>query len=117
MIGHKSAPSNGLVEIGYGIAAGRRGRGYATQAVAAVVAAARADPALRGVAADTAVANVASQRVLIKNGFARRGEADRPARRSAVALADRGLRSTRDRIFKKESGRAAALSDVRFLSL
>ena len=74
MIGHKSPPrEDGTVEIGYGIAASRRNRGYATDAVAAVLTAARRNAALRAVTAETAEENLASQRVLIKNGFARSG--------------------------------------------
>jgi RimJ/RimL family protein N-acetyltransferase len=79
MIGHKAAPSpQGVVEIGYGIAASRRGRGYATRAVAAVVAAARREPSLKAIVAETVADNFASQRVLEKNGFARAGEREDP---------------------------------------
>ncbi|MBV8368068.1 MAG: GNAT family N-acetyltransferase [Candidatus Eremiobacteraeota bacterium] len=71
---YKDAPTpDGRVEIGYGIAATRRRRGHATEAVAALLDAARTDPDVRTVLADTAVDNVASQRVLVKNGFRRSG--------------------------------------------
>jgi len=58
-----------MVEIGYGVAAERRGRGYATRAVALVVDKARADPAIETLTAETAPDNLASQRVLARNGF------------------------------------------------
>ena len=64
---------NGEVEIGYGIAPGRRRRGHATRAVALVLDLAREDPAVRTVLADTVLDNVASQRALEKNGFRRAG--------------------------------------------
>lgn len=74
LCGFKHVPSaSGEVEIGYGIAAGRRRRGHATAAVAALLDAARRDPAVRAVLAQTAVDNAASQRTLAKNGFERIG--------------------------------------------
>jgi len=66
-------PQDGMVEIGYGVGASRRGRGHATAAVAAMLETAGADEAIRVVTADTAVTNPASQRVLEKNGFLRAG--------------------------------------------
>ncbi len=79
LCGFKHVPSPaGEVEIGYGIAASRRRRGHATAAVAALLDAARRDPAVRAVMAQTAVANVASQRALEKNGFARIGTSHDP---------------------------------------
>ena len=72
--GFKTAPApSGEVEIGYGVAASRRRRGHATRAVAELIAQARRDPAMRVVTAETAVDNVASQRVLAANGFERAG--------------------------------------------
>jgi RimJ/RimL family protein N-acetyltransferase len=71
---YKDAPTaDGSVEIGYGIAATRRRRGYATRAAAALLDVARQDAAVRTVLADTAVDNASSQRVLAKNGFQRVG--------------------------------------------
>ncbi len=71
---YKDAPTaDGCVEIGYGIAPARRRRGHATGAVSALLGAARTDPDVRTVLAETVVDNVASQRVLIKNGFRRIG--------------------------------------------
>jgi RimJ/RimL family protein N-acetyltransferase len=78
MIGHKAPPLDGTIEIGYGVAPSRRGCGYATQAVAAVLLAARRNPDLRAVLAETLEGNLASQRVLIKNAFVRSGRRDDP---------------------------------------
>ncbi len=61
------------VEIGYGIAAERRGRGCATQAMALMLREARSNPAIDWVTAETAIDNVASQTVLQRNGFRRVG--------------------------------------------
>ncbi len=69
----KLFPSPGMVEIGYGVAPKHRGRGVATAAVGALLALAREDERIRTVAAETAVDNSPSQRVLEKNGFARTG--------------------------------------------
>ena len=74
LCGYKNPPSSdGKVEIGYGIARGRRGFGYASRAVAAMLDRARRDPSISMVIAATAVANVVSQRVLERNGFVRTG--------------------------------------------
>ncbi len=71
---YKQAPTaDGSVEIGYGVAPRRRAQGHATRAVAAMLGYAMADPAVRAVTAATAVANIASQRTLERNGFARLG--------------------------------------------
>lgn len=71
---YRRAPdAAGEVEIGYGVAVARRNLGHATRAVAAMVEAARADPKVRALTASTAVANLASQKALERNGFARIG--------------------------------------------
>ena len=68
--GYKWAPSeSGEVEIGYGVAPERLQRGYAGQASRLMLAAARADPRVRALVAETAIGNVASQRVLAGTGF------------------------------------------------
>ena len=59
-------------EIGYGTAPARAGHGVATAAVAAMLDVAR-DQGLFGLTAETSISNPASQRVLEKNGFVRRG--------------------------------------------
>ena len=63
----------GTVEIGYGLAQARRGRGHAAAAVAELLDWARSDKRIAAVAADTAVDNLPSQRVLERNGFTRIG--------------------------------------------
>ncbi len=78
LCGYKHPPTgSGIVEIGYGIAATRRRRGHAGRAVAAMLAAARRD-GVRVVLAETVTDNVASQRVLERNGFARAGTRSDP---------------------------------------
>ena len=66
-----SISAQGSIDIGYGIAPSRQGRGMAS---AAVVDWARSAPAVTAITADTATDNVASQRVLSRNGFIRIGE-------------------------------------------
>jgi len=74
LIGFKHPPSpDGEVEIGYGIAAARRRRGHATRGVALALDAARRDPSIRAVVAETTAGNAPSQRALARNGFARAG--------------------------------------------
>jgi RimJ/RimL family protein N-acetyltransferase len=68
---YRRPPADGCVEIGYGTAPTKRGKGYATSAVAAMVEAAMLDPAVDMLVAETAVQNLASQIVLERNGFAR----------------------------------------------
>jgi len=80
LCGFKTPPSaSGEVEIGYGVAASRRRRGYASAAVDAIIFAARHDPAIRAIVAVTAGDNQASHRVLERNGFERVGVGVRPA--------------------------------------
>jgi [ribosomal protein S5]-alanine N-acetyltransferase len=68
--GFKGPPdSTGTVEIAYGIAPGFEGRGYATEAAAALVAFAFATPAVQLVRAHTLPVANASTRVLAKCGF------------------------------------------------
>jgi RimJ/RimL family protein N-acetyltransferase len=62
-------PSGGAIDIGYGVAPGHWGRGIAGRAVGEIVAWASRHPAVAALTAETAVANVASQRVLARNGF------------------------------------------------
>jgi len=68
---YRRPPADRRVEIGYGIALSKRGNGYATSAVAAMVQAAALDPSVDTLTAETAAQNLASQRVLERNGFAR----------------------------------------------
>lgn len=62
-------PSDGAVELGYGVAPSRRGRGYASEAVLALTAHAFTAPEVRAVFAHVEPSNPASVRVLEKAGF------------------------------------------------
>lgn len=64
-------PSEGIIEIGYGIVASRRGRGYAPEAARALAEFALAAPGVHTVSADVELSNPASVRVLEKAGFRR----------------------------------------------
>ena len=72
LIGYHGPPSiEGEVEIGYNVAPTRRRLGYATAAVAGLVAIAQADPAIVTIVAHTEPENRGSQRALVRNGFER----------------------------------------------
>jgi RimJ/RimL family protein N-acetyltransferase len=62
---------SGQVTIGYGMVESARGRGYGTEAVAGLVEVCRRHGGVTAVNADTDLDNIASQRVLEKNGFER----------------------------------------------
>lgn len=62
---------DGQVTIGYGMVESDWGRGYGTEAVAGLVEVCRAHGGVTAVNADTDRGNIASQRVLEKNGFVR----------------------------------------------
>ncbi|MBO7393880.1 MAG: GNAT family N-acetyltransferase [Abditibacteriota bacterium] len=68
-------PSEGAVEIGYGISEEYRNRGYASEAVKALSAWALDRPGVAAVEAETEPGNRASQRVLAKAGFIPTGTA------------------------------------------
>jgi [ribosomal protein S5]-alanine N-acetyltransferase len=68
-IGFSGPPENGVAEIGYGIVPSHQGRGYATEAVMALVTAAWRREGVRAIIAETEPGNVASQRVLEKASF------------------------------------------------
>ena len=70
---YKSIPVQGRAEIGYGIAESRRGRGYATAAVATLVQIARHEQSIRALVAEVSADNAASSRVVEKNGFSHIG--------------------------------------------
>lgn len=73
--GFKGPPDeDGAAEIAYGVVPGRQGRGYATEAAAALVAFALADRRVRLVRAHTLPEPNASTRVLAKCGFGKVGE-------------------------------------------
>ncbi|WP_418983792.1 GNAT family N-acetyltransferase [Alistipes sp.] len=76
-IGFKGAPDVfGRVEIGYGIDAPHRGKGYATEAVNGLVGWAFAQERVRCVTAQAEPDNAASLRVLCKAGFSRAGSSE-----------------------------------------
>lgn len=71
---YKAAPRDtGAIEIGYGIAGSRRGRGIARAAIGQMVAISRLDDRIHTLTAQTAVRNAASQRVLARHGFTSAG--------------------------------------------
>jgi RimJ/RimL family protein N-acetyltransferase len=68
---------HGRVEIGYGLAAPYRGRGYGTEAVRVLAHWVAAQPGVTAVTASVEVGNVASRRLLERLGFALVDTADR----------------------------------------
>lgn len=69
-VGFKGPPDNeGVVEIGYGVVTSHWRRGLATEACAAMLAWAAADPRVKGFRAHTLAGDPASAGVLLKNGF------------------------------------------------
>ena len=70
--------AEGVVEIGYGVAASRRGRGHATRAVAELIEITAKDPAIHRLFAETATGNIGSHRVLERNDFHRVGHRMHP---------------------------------------
>ncbi|WP_327281194.1 MULTISPECIES: GNAT family N-acetyltransferase [unclassified Streptomyces] len=64
-------PTEGVLEIGYGVVASRRGRDYAAEATRALSALALTVPGVHTVAAAAESSNPASIRVLEKAGFER----------------------------------------------
>lgn len=66
-------PQRGELNIGYGVAPTRQGRGLASRAVGDILRWLSDDPRVERVTAETAVDNAASQRVLERNGFSRCG--------------------------------------------
>jgi ribonuclease D len=85
--GIKTAPGpDGVVEIGYGLAAPSRGKGLGSAAVAALVAWLAARPDVRVIEAEVHVGNVASWRVLERLGFTATGAEVRGYRRYALEV-------------------------------
>lgn len=66
---HGGPDENGVVEVAYNIADSVRGRGYATEAVEALIGFALLQHGVRHVRAETTRANHSSQRVLEKAGM------------------------------------------------
>lgn len=70
----KGLPAHGRPEIGYGLEPVFWGRGYATEAVAALCRWAMEQPGVTAIEAETVPDNAASQRVLEKLGFFSTGD-------------------------------------------
>jgi len=90
--GFKGSPRDGVVELGYEVAVGHRGRGTATAATLAMLEQARADRDVTTVIAHTLPGPGASTRVLAKAGFALDGHArehGEPVWRFSCAVVDR----------------------------
>ena len=64
-------PADGALEIGYGVVPSRQGRGYASEATAALTAHGLTAPGVHTVRAQAELANPASVRVLEKAGLRR----------------------------------------------
>ncbi|WP_405656087.1 GNAT family N-acetyltransferase [Streptomyces sp. RK9] len=78
-------PSDGAIEVGYGIVASRRGRGYASEATRALAEFALTAPGVDAVYANVELSNPASVRVLEKAGLRRLTSDATTARFRAVA--------------------------------
>ena len=76
--GFKGPPADGVVEIAYGLSPEYEGKGYATEAAAALTAYAFDSGEVRVVRAHTLPESNASGRVLTKCGFRRIGEVIEP---------------------------------------
>ncbi len=70
----KGLDATGVAEIGYGISDEYQNKGYATEAVNAVLSWAFRNPNVTAVEAETDPENIASQRVLEKCGFKPNGQ-------------------------------------------
>jgi RimJ/RimL family protein N-acetyltransferase len=66
---HAGADADGVVEIGYGLAAPFRGRGLGTELVALLTAWVLEQPGVRRVSAEVLVGNEPSLRALTRNGY------------------------------------------------
>ncbi len=67
-LGFKGRPDGGCVEIGYGLVPSARGKGFAAEAVIALLSVA-ARHGVSKVIAETTPDNIASQRTLVRAGF------------------------------------------------
>ncbi|HWA65124.1 MAG TPA: GNAT family N-acetyltransferase [Mycobacteriales bacterium] len=72
--GTKLPPRDGVVEIGYGLAAPSRGQGLGGRAVGELVAMLRSMPEVTTIEAEVHVSNVASRRLVERLGFVTEGE-------------------------------------------
>lgn len=73
--GCKGPPdASGAVEIGFAVLAGEQGKGIATAALERLLAFVSADPGVAAITAETLAPMLASQRLLLRHGFALAGE-------------------------------------------
>ena len=86
----KGIADDGCIEIGYGIDDAFQGKGYATEAVTAVVRWANSQPCVKRIEAETAPDNLASQRVLSKAGFVATGKMGEEGPRYVLSMNTRG---------------------------
>ncbi len=66
----------GEIEIGYGTYDEYQGKGFMTEAVSGIISWADMQPEINAVNASTEKLNIASFKVLVKNGFVKSGETD-----------------------------------------
>jgi RimJ/RimL family protein N-acetyltransferase len=76
--GFATPPIDGMVEIAYGVEEQFRNRGYAQEIARGLVAFVLAASDVEVIRAHTLPDGIASQQVLLKNGFERVGEIDHP---------------------------------------
>lgn len=71
----KGEPNDkGEVEMGYGTYKKFQGKGYMTEAIKALIEWVLTKPQVKAIFAETDKSNIASSRVLLKNGFVKTGE-------------------------------------------
>jgi RimJ/RimL family protein N-acetyltransferase len=70
---YRQPPTGGRVEIGYGIAPSKRGKGYSTRVVAAMIEAASLDPLVDTLTAETARSSCGQKRCTLPETFGRAG--------------------------------------------
>lgn len=75
-IGLDGRPGPGVATGGYGLVPSAWGRGFATEALRALIARTFEHPGIRRIEADTGVTNIASRRVMEKAGMHLEREAD-----------------------------------------
>ena len=93
MCGFTAPPdSDGVIEVGYGIAPSYQGKGYASEAAAALVDFASRDPRVRTIRAHTLAETNASTRVLEKCGFKKTAETVDPENNLAVWRWERAIK-------------------------
>ena len=86
-IGYFGPPREGLAEIGYSVVETFRGRGIASEAIAAIAGRALAVPGVTHVIAHTALDNAPSQGALRRAGFHDAGPGTEPGQRRFERLA------------------------------